>query len=190
MQIEYEVKFREINPDEVRQKLQINGWICTIPLRRMQKYVFAHPSKKNAYIRIRQEWHKTTTSYKEEWLNNTIDSVQEIEVTIDNAAAMRQFFLQIWLREKAIQESYRETWEIDWNVVTIDRRPWLKPFIEVEWPDAKSVENCSEKLWYSMDDAIFWTVSDIYFIELWIPKEKINETNVITFDSPPLPFMW
>ncbi len=188
MQIEYEVKFREINPDEVRKSLSQNGWICTIPLRRMQRYVFAHPSKNNAYIRIRHEGNKTTTSYKEEGRENTIDSVQEIEVTIDNAEAMRQLFLSIGLREKAIQETYRETWEINWNVVTIDRRPWLKPFIEVEGSDAKSVENCCEKLWYSMDDAIFGTVSDMYFLELWIPKEKINETRVITFDSPPLPY--
>jgi adenylate cyclase class IV len=51
----------------------------------MQRFVFAHPTKKNAYIRIRQEGNKITTSYKEHDEHQAIDSVKEIEVTIDSA---------------------------------------------------------------------------------------------------------
>jgi adenylate cyclase, class 2 len=93
MQIEYEIKFLDIDPDTIRTRLQSIGAICTIPLRRMQRYVFAHPTKKNAYIRIRQEGNKATTSYKEHDDNNAIDSVKEIEVTIDNVDAMRSMYI-------------------------------------------------------------------------------------------------
>lgn len=185
MQIEYEIKFLEIDPDYIRQKIQSIWWICTIPLRRMQRYVFAHPNKKNAYIRIRQEWNKITTSYKEHDENKAIDSVKEIEVTIDNAEALRRIYIECGLREKAIQETYRETWEYENIVITIDRRPWLKPFIEIEWPNQISVEKIVEKMGLHIKDGLWWTVSDIYNQELWIPHEIINETAIITFDNPP-----
>lgn len=185
MHIEYEIKFLGINPDTIRQRLQGIWSVCTIPLRRMQRYVFAHPSKKNAYIRIRQEWNKITTSYKEHDHQQAIDSVKEIEVTIDNAEALRRIYIECWLREKAIQETYRETWEYENIVITIDRWPGLNPFIEIEWPNQHSVEEIVEQLWLDIKLGLWWTVSDIYNQELWIPHDIINETAIITFDNPP-----
>lgn len=185
MQIEYEVKFLNIDPDKIRNTLHTIWAKCTIPLRRMQRYVFAHPHKKNAYIRIRQEWNKITTSYKEHDEHQAIDSVKEIEVTIDNAESLRRIYLECWLREKAIQETYRETRECEDVIITIDRRPWLKPFIEIEWPNKKVVENIIKEMLLDINNWIWWTVSDIYNIELWIPHDVINETSIITFDNPP-----
>lgn len=185
MQIEYEIKFLQINPDDIRKHLQSIGWICRVPLRRMLRYVFAHPHKKNAYIRIRQEWNKVTTSYKEHDQNKAIDSVKEIEVVIDNAEALRRIYIECGLREKAIQETYRETREYKNTIITIDRWPWLKPFIEIEWPDQISVEKIVVAIWLNIKDGLWGTVSDIYNQELWIPHEVINETSVITFDTPP-----
>lgn len=185
MQIEYEIKFLEVDPDSIRQKLQSLWGVCIIPLRRMHRYVFAHPTKKNAYIRIRQEWDKITTSYKEHDEHQAIDSVKEIEVIIDNAEWLRRIYIECWLREKAIQETYRETWEYKNTIITIDRRPWLRPFIEIEWPDQVSVENIVEYIWLDIKKGLWWTVSDIYNKELWIPHEIINETSIITFDNPP-----
>jgi hypothetical protein len=66
MHIEYEIKFTQINPDAIRQGLTYIGASCTLPLRRMLRYVFAHPTNLNAYIRVRQEGDKITTSYKED----------------------------------------------------------------------------------------------------------------------------
>lgn len=185
MQIEYEIKITNINPDEVRKKLFEIGATCTIPLRRMQRYVFAHPDKKNAYIRIRQEGNKITSSYKEHSEHSAIDNVKEIEVEINNAEALRQIYLQCGLKEKAIQETYRETWQDKSIIITIDRRPWLKPFIEIEWPDQASVENYCYRLWFDTNVWIYGTVSDIYNKELGIPHDIINNMPYVTFDSPP-----
>lgn len=185
MQTEFEIKFLWISPDEIREKLSNLQAICTIPLRRMQRYVFAHPTNKNAYIRIRQEWNKITTSYKEDDTNQTIWSVKEIEITIDNAESMRKLYLALWLYEKAIQETYRETWEYNNTTITIDRRPWLRPFIEIEWDTEWSVYKTISALWLDIDNWIYWTVSDIYNKELWIPHDVINTTPIITFDNPP-----
>lgn len=187
MQIEYEIKFPAINPDAIRQGLTQIWAICSIPLRRMQRFVFAHPNKDNAYIRIRQEWNKVTSSYKEDDETKWIGSVKEIEVTVDNAEALRQMYLLFGLREKAIQETYRETWNYEEAVITIDRRPGLKPFIEIEWPSEKAVEKVIEKLGLDSNDGIYWTVSDMYYKELGIPHKVINETAIITFDCPPQP---
>lgn len=151
----------------------------------MYRYVFAHPTKSNAYIRIRQEWNKITSSYKEDNESQWIDSVKEIEVTVDNAEALRQMYLAFGLREKAVQETYRETWLHNNVIVTIDRRPGLKPFIEIEWPSQDDVEATVRSLWLTVDDGVYGTVSDIYNKELGIPHAVINETAVITFDQPP-----
>lgn len=62
MYTEFEIKFLHINPDAIREGLNSVGATCTIPLRRMLRYVFAHPTNNNSYIRIRSEGNKITTS--------------------------------------------------------------------------------------------------------------------------------
>lgn len=182
---EFEIKFMAIDPDTMRKKLTEIWATCTIPLRRMQRFVFAHPTNPNAYIRVRQEWHKITTTYKEHDDKQAIDSVKEVEVIIDNAEKMRTIYQACGLKEKAIQETYRETREYKNIDISIDRRPGLRPFIEIEWPDQESVLECVEKLGLMIEDSIWGTVSDIYHKELWIPHEIINSTPIITFDNPP-----
>lgn len=182
---EFEIKFLDMNPDEIRKKLSDIWAICSIPLRRMQRFVFAHPTNPNAYLRIRQEWTKITTTYKEHDENQTIDSVREIEVIIDNAEAMRAIYKACGLQEKAIQETYRENRTYENIDISIDRRPWLKPFIEIEWSNATCIETVAKLLWFSMEDAIYGTVSDIYHKELGIPHDIINTTPAITFENPP-----
>jgi adenylate cyclase, class 2 len=154
----------------------------------MIRYVFAHPTNSKAYIRVRQEGDKVTTSYKEDDAKQWISSVREIELTIDNAEAMRQLYLALGLREKAFQETYRETWAHSDVIITIDRWPGLKPFIEVEWPNQESVMSTVHALGLTVEDGLFGTVSDIYHKELWIPHKVINETAIITFDAPPKPW--
>lgn len=87
-------------------------------------------------MRIRQEGEKITTTYKQHDDNKAIDSVQEIEVIISDAESMRQIYIACGLREKAYQETERENRayqngdeEID---ISIDTRPGLEPFIEIE----------------------------------------------------------
>lgn len=189
MQIEFEIKFLKIDPDMIRNKLQSIGAICTIPLRRMQRYVFAHPINKNAYIRIRQEGNKVTTSYKEDDEQKNLDSVKEIEVEIDNAEAMRRIYLLSWLREKAIQETYRETRHWNSITITIDRWPGLKPFIEIEGNNKRDVIYFLHELGLEEQKWVYGTVSDVYNKELWIPLDIINETPIITFDNPPTSYL-
>jgi len=187
MEIEYEIKFLDIDPDETRKSLRRMGANCTIPLRRMQRYVFAHPTKINAYIRIRQEWNKTTTSYKEHSDERTISCVEEIEVTVDSAEGLRQIYTKCWLKEKAIQETYRETRQYNNTTITIDRRPGLAPFLEIEWSNEISVIETIEALSLEKSNGVYGTVSNIYNKVLGIPLEIINNTPLITFENPPQP---
>jgi adenylate cyclase, class 2 len=186
MHIEYEIKVLGIEPEAIRETLEKEWAQCLQPLRRMQRYAFAHPTNKNAYIRIRQEGDKCTTTYKEHDDNQAVDSVYEIDVVIDNPEGMRNIYLKCGLREKAFQETYRESWVLDGVDVTIDRWPGLRPFIEVEGHDAASVNRIITRLWLDDMEQIWGTVSDVYHRELNIPHDIINEMPIITFDNPPV----
>jgi len=125
-------------------------------------------------------------TYKEHDEKNAIDSVQEIEVIVNDMDLMRQICTKCGLREKAYQETYRENRSLGDVDISIDRRPGLKPFLEIEWIDQHSVEDTLSKLWLGGHETIWGTVSNIYLRELGIPLDIINEMPVITFDNPPL----
>lgn len=59
-------------------------------------------------IRVRDEWNKITCTYKEirNWKLD-ITSVKELETEISNYDAMVGIFRNLWLKQKAFQESYR-----------------------------------------------------------------------------------
>jgi adenylate cyclase class 2 len=153
------------------------------------RVAFRHPTNpNNAYIRVRDEGSCITCSYKEVDKTKTIDQVKEIEFDVSNFDACVLFLKCIGLQQKAFQETYRETRKWRNLQITIDEWPWLKPFIEIEWASSEEVEEAIQALWYSIDDAIFGAVDEIYLIELWIPTNIINNTEVITFDNPPQQF--
>ncbi len=148
---------------------------------------FAHPTKKSAYVRVRDEWFKTSCTYKEisSW-DLDIHSVKELETEIKDYDSMIAIFRALWLREKAFQESYREIWDINSEIeIMIDRWPGLEDFIEIEWKSEEIVRKYTEKLGFKWQDWIFWAVDQVYKKALWIPEDVINSLKIITFENPP-----
>jgi hypothetical protein len=46
------------------------------------------------------------------------------------------------------------------------------------------VKKYSELLGFDYSDGIFWTTDEICLIELWIPKDVVNNISEISFDKP------
>lgn len=188
MNVEIEVVFREVNRENLVEKLK-NLWAkCIKENTLMKRTIFANPlNPEKSFVRVRDEWDKITCTYKEisDWVLD-IYSVKEVEVEVLDYNSMVNIFKHLWLRQKAEQETYRETWIIDDKVsFMIDVWPWLKPFIEIEWESEEVVKSYSEKLWFDYSRWLFWTVDEVYHEELWLSREYINNLEHITFENPP-----
>lgn len=155
----------------------------------MKRVAFDNPNtkKEKSYMRIRDEWNKITCTYKEMIGGElSINSVKELECEVSDFGVLKQIFNNMWIKEKAYQETYREIWTVDNEILfMIDERPGLEPFIEIEWKSEDIVKMYSEKLGFDYNDWIFWTVDEIYYKELWLSHDYINSLPIITFENPP-----
>lgn len=188
MKTEYEVAFYDIDRDELKEKLKSLWAICIMENTLMKRVIFHNPLKEKSYLRVRDEWKKITCTYKElaDWKLD-INSKKEIETTVWDFDSMVEIFKTVWLKQKSYQETYRETWAI-WEKVffMLDEWPWLKPFVEIEWENEEMVKEYSKKLWFDYENAwFFWAVDELYLSQAWIPREVINNLEVITFENPP-----
>jgi adenylate cyclase class 2 len=189
MKTEFEITFLKINKDQIREKIRSIWWICKKENSLMRRVVFESPeNKKWSYVRVRDEWDKITTTYKEEkqW-DLDITSVAELETTVGNFEEMVAIYKKLGLKAKSYQETYRETWEINWEIeFMIDEWPWLSPYIEIEWEDEEMVRKYTKLLWFDYNDGVFGSVFEIYEKELWLDYDYINWLERITFDEPPV----
>ncbi len=187
MKIEFEVVFAPVDREVLREKIRGIWWICTKKNTLMKRVVFENPEDpKHSFLRLRDEWWKITCCLKVENSGQKhIESVREFETEVQDLEVMRQIFLQLWIREKAYQETCREIWEIPGEIeFMIDEWPGMKPFIEIEWKDEQSVKKYAWLLWFDYDRAIFWTVGEVYKSQLWVDISYVNTLPEITFDNP------
>jgi hypothetical protein len=66
------------------------------------------------------------------------------------------------MRQRAYQESRRETWQIDDVEVVLDEWPWLQPFIEIEGASEERVREVAGQLGFAWEDAVFGAVTQAY----------------------------
>jgi predicted adenylyl cyclase CyaB len=161
MKTEFEVAFREVDKEDLRNKIESLWWVCVKENTLMKRVIFKSPmNEKTSYVRIRDEWGKITCTYKEIWIwKLDINSVKELETWVGDFESMVWIFKKIWLKQKAYQETYREIWTINNEIhFMIDEWPWLKPFIEIEWDSEDIVKLYSKKLWlWKMNFLIRWS---------------------------------
>ena len=188
MKTEFEATFINIDVENIRERIKKLWGKCIKENTLMKRVVFENPENPQcSYVRVRDEWWKITCCMKTEsaW-EKDIHSVKELETEVHDFDAMKNIFSQLWIRQKACQETYREIWEIDGEIeCMIDTWPGLKPFIEIEWESEKLVKKYSDLLWFDYNTTIFWTVWEIYYECLGITPEQVNKMSEITFKNPP-----
>jgi adenylate cyclase class 2 len=167
MQAEIEVKFVDIDIDDVRQRLQKAGATLEQPMRDMRRALIEEEqhAAENSFIRIRDEGDKVTIAYKrhpKNFADATIDGAREIETTIGDFDAAVAIFAASGWHYTTYQESRRETWRLDDAEIVIDEWPWIKPYIEIEANSEQKVKDAATKLGFGWDDAVFGSVDVIY----------------------------
>lgn len=190
MNKEIEAKFLNINHDEIREKLSSLGAVLEQPMRIMRRVVIHSPdmTKKNAFVRVRDEGHRTTITYKQ-FDEDSIDGAKEYEIQVDDFDTAVSLLAASGLKYDTFQETKRENWKLGDTEIMLDEWPWLNPYIEIESRDESNVKDLALKLGFDWKDAVFGGVANAY--QKQYPhidergKDEINQRwSTIKFDEP------
>lgn len=169
MKTEIEVKFINVNVDDIRERLRALGAKCAQPMRRMRRVLIEQPEHEaeHSFIRIRDQGDKITLTFKRRARAklNRINDTKEIEVEVSNFEDTVELFKEAGWSPKTYQENRRETWLLDDAEVVIDEWPWLSPQIEIEAEEEAVVRSVAEKLGLDWDDAFYGHIDDVYETE-------------------------
>jgi adenylate cyclase class 2 len=166
MNTELEVKFANVNVEQIRESLRRAGAVCEQPMRLMRRALIEEPhhQAEHSFVRIRDEGDKVTLTFKRraDAAASKIDSVKEIEVQVSDFDTTVDLFSEAGWHYKTFQESKRETWELDGTEVVIDEWPWLNPYIEIEGRSEEIIKAVTKKLNLSWSDVIFGHIDALY----------------------------
>ena len=191
MKTEFEAKFLNINIEDTRQKLTELGATLEQPMRLMKRAIIDNDflKSKNAFVRIRDEGHKVSLTYKQ-FDDLSVDGAKEHEVVVSDFNETLALLAAVGLVHKSLQESKRETWKHGNVEIVIDEWPWLNPYIEIEADSEATVKDFTEKLGFNWNDAVFGDVMAAYRVQyphLGV-DEKVSSIPNIKFGDP-LPAM-
>jgi len=187
MQAEIEVKFLDVNFDEIREKLKALGGVCEQPMRLMRRAIIENEAMKakGGYLRVRDEGDKVTITYKQ-FDSLSVDGAKEIEFSVSDFDEAVKLLGQVDLPYRSFQESKRETWKLGDVEVVLDQWPWLKPYIEIEGESEEDLKTVAEQLGFSWAQAVFGDVMAAYRAEYphLTEKDTVGNLAEVRFDDP------
>ena len=193
MKPEIEVKFLDVNHDDLRARLKQLDAVCIQPLQQMCRAVMDFPDKRlqnaeNAWgwIRVRDEGSRVTVTYKQVAKDASL-TTNEIEYVASSYSQAVAAFEAVGLIVLSEQETKRETWTLDNCEVMLDEWPWIKPYIEVEGPDERSIQTLSERLGMRWASAVYGSSDAVYRASYKGMKESesVGDISQLTFAEMP-----
>ncbi len=182
MNKEIEATFLDIDKNEYRAKLKKAGAKMIHPEVLMRRTVF--DTGPGSFLRVRDEGQKIVMTYKN-IKRLSLDGINEVNVEVDSYENTITLLTAAGLKVKALQATLREKWVLDGVEVTIDTWPGLPPYTEIEGPSAKKVNNVAGKLGFSMDDALYGSVDEIYHHYYGVDQNDVNYCPEIVIGKTP-----
>lgn len=187
MNIEYEVKFINIEKDDIRKRLKKIRAKLVRPEYFQKRVVFNLPKgyrKEHSWLRVRDEGDKITMALKSITGEKGIERQKELEIQISDFKIAKELLSSIGCEEKAYQETKRELWMLGNVEITIDEWPFLLPFVEIEGKSENDVKKISKKLGFNYSEGIFGAVDILYSNKYNVSPDKINNnTEKIVFNG-------
>lgn len=181
MQNEIEVRFLEINKQQIVKKLlsldaKDKGEVM---LREIIFYDQDGTWKDNGrLIRLRTKGGKTTMTYKHH-VAQAIDGAREVEFLVPDAALAEEFLASIGFAAFRRQEKKRHTLYLDDVTVDIDTWPQIPTYIELEGPSENHIKNVAASIGLDWNDAVFDNAGAVIENRYHIP---IRSMRWFTFD--------
>lgn len=187
MHTEYEVKFLDVDIENVRHRLTKLGAKLEKPMRLMKRVTIDNldMKKKNAFVRIRDEGDRVIVTYKQ-FDSLSVDGAKEYEIVVSDFEKAIKLFSAAGLPYGSFQESKRETWKFNDVEIVIDEWPWLNPYIEIESDSEVKVKNFAKKLGFDWKDAAFGDVMTAYRAQYphLTDDDRIGDLPYVKFEDP------
>lgn len=185
---EIEVKFLQVNKEELEEKLKALGAQKAgdyFYRRRVFDYPDYRLNSAGAWLRLRDEGDKVTMSFKQRLGMTSHDGssndggMQEIEVVVSDFDKTAELILALGFIEKFYQENKRTRWVKDGVEFDIDTWPELEPYLEIEAPSWKKVDEAIAMLGFNPEEKKVFSTHQIYKLQ------GINELDYqrIAFDG-------
>ncbi|OGJ57464.1 hypothetical protein A2635_05445 [Candidatus Peribacteria bacterium RIFCSPHIGHO2_01_FULL_51_9] len=167
---EKEVKFLEINPSDMIEKLEklgaqktFEGEIVAAYFDRQRKL-----AKRGITLRLRKKGEQVELASKERSKNKHVKICEEDEVTVNDFETMKKILEKLDLTQYRKITKHRISYLLDSVHFEIDQIPTLPPFLEIEAPTIALIRNEAQKLGLRMKDAKAWSTQDV--IEYYTKK--------------------
>ncbi len=193
MQQEIEVKFLNVDFDDVREKLKSIGATCEQPMRLMRRTIF--DSVKSDFfkvngqrLRVRDEGNKVTITYKSD---GDGDYDNEIEIVVDSYDNSIQLLNALGYESISVQESKREEWSMNGIEIVLDEWPWLSPYIEIEGNNEAGIKKVADELGFEWSKAVTGSVDNAYAYDYkkWTEGDSIGGVNEVVFNRETPPYL-
>ncbi|KKU48202.1 hypothetical protein A3H10_01275 [Candidatus Uhrbacteria bacterium RIFCSPLOWO2_12_FULL_46_10] len=185
---EIEVKFLNINPDELQKKLESIGAV-KIGEYFYRRRVFDYPDwrldKAGAFLRVRDEGDKVTLGFKKRIgviSNDGLTSdkgMEEVEVVVDDFNKTAEILLRLGFIEKHYAENKRVRWQKDDIIFDIDYWPGLEPYLEIEALSWEGIDEAINLLELRQEDKKIFSGNQVYALT----GVDVGELRRITFDE-------
>jgi len=188
MKTEIEVKFVDIDLNDMRDRLKELGGVCEQPMRLMRRVAIDSDfmrTDKDSFLRVRDEGDKVTMTYKQ-FDDLSLHGAKEIEVTVSDFNDTVAILANAGLPSHTYQETKRETWKLGDVEIMLDEWPWLNPYIEIEADSEEAVRKTASDLGFDWDDAVFGDVMAAYRVQyphLGL-KDTVATLAEVKFDTP------
>lgn len=181
--MEIELKVLEINPQDIRQKLEAIG--ARFQGREFQRnYMYDYPDQRlyreqdGSYIRLRLRYWPDTQqrevllTYKQTISRTAYKIAEETETSVGDFEAMDTFLSKMGLIQVRLDEKLRETWLFEDLHFEIDEWAGLPPYLEVEADSEASVHRGLQLLGLGPQDATAENLQEV------LAKYKIKATSL------------
>jgi len=157
---EFETKVLDIDVKDIERKLKRLG---AKPEKEvlMRRWVFDIDLSKDEWIRLRDDGHKNTVTYKCK-TGHGISETEEIEVEVGDFEAMAEILSKLKFKDTYYQENRRKAFKLKDIEFAIDTWPKIPTYLEVESGSEKRVHEGLEMLGLGGNDAGNMTVKAVY----------------------------
>lgn len=168
---EIEVKFLDVNIEELEKKLESIG-ATKVKEYFYRRRVFDYPdyrlNKAHSWLRLRDEGERIALAFKQRLETKSHDGtsndagMKEIEIVVNDFDKTAELLLTLGFIEKFYQENKRIRWIKDDIEFDIDICPEIKPYLEIEAKSWGEIDKAIQWLGFNPEDKKIFSTQQIY----------------------------